>query len=61
MSHEDPDIEAPPADKLEAELVALGAEPPEPSGQLRGEITWQVIVSGVLVAVIMGARIRTWS
>lgn len=55
VSHEDQDIQAPPADKLEAELVALGAEPPEPPGSLRGEITWQVILSGVLVAVIMGS------
>ncbi|MBA3456683.1 MAG: OPT/YSL family transporter, partial [Deltaproteobacteria bacterium] len=54
MSHEDQDIEAPKADKLARELAALGAQPPRPDSELRGEITWPVVLAGLLVAVIMG-------
>ena len=54
MSHEDQDIEAPKAEKLKSELTALGAEPPRPDAELRGQITWQVVLAGMLVAVLMG-------
>src|SRR5204862_3588197 len=54
VSHEDQDIEAPEHGKLEKELSALGAEIPRLDSELRGEITWQVLVAGALVAVLMG-------
>jgi uncharacterized oligopeptide transporter (OPT) family protein len=54
VSHEDQDIEAPKSEKLASELAALGAQPPRPDSELRGEITWQVVFAGLLVAVIMG-------
>ncbi len=54
VSHEDQDIEAPKADKLARELAALGAQPTRPDAELRGDITWQVLVAGALVAVLMG-------
>lgn len=54
MSHEDQDVEAPEGKKLARELAALGAELPRLDSELRGEITWQVIVAGLLVAILMG-------
>ena len=39
---------------LERELSAVGAEVPAGDGELHGSITWQVIVAGALVAVLMG-------
>lgn len=54
VSHEDQDIEAPKAEKLASELTALGSQLPRLDSELRGQITWQVIVSGLLVAVLMG-------
>ncbi len=54
VSHEDQDIEAPKADKLATELAALGAQRPRTDSELRGSITWQVVLAGLLVAVIMG-------
>ncbi|MDQ3368137.1 MAG: OPT/YSL family transporter [Myxococcota bacterium] len=55
MSHEDQDIEVPTAAALKDELKALGAElPPGGITPLRGEITWQTVLCGVLVAAIMG-------
>ena len=54
VSHEDQDIEAPTSDKLQRELSALGADPRPLDSELHGKITWQVIVAGLLVAVIMG-------
>lgn len=54
VSHEDQDIEAPQQEQLASELSALGAQLPRLDSELRGKITWQVIVAGTLVAVIMG-------
>ncbi len=54
MSHEEPDIEVPERAKLEPALQQTGARVPAEPQDLRGEITWQVIVSGVIVAAIMG-------
>ena len=54
MSHEEPDLEAPPTARLEKGLLRLGAELPSPPGVLRGRITWQTIVAGLIVAAIMG-------
>jgi len=54
VSHEDQDIEAPKAEKLASGLTALGSQLPRLESELRGQITWQVIVAGMLVAVIMG-------
>ena len=53
MSHEEPDVELPKDQALKKELDALGGQPPPPT-ELRGEITWQAIVAGLIVAVIMG-------
>lgn len=39
---------------LERELSAVGGEPPVAPVTLRGDITWQAVVAGVLVAVLMG-------
>ena len=39
---------------LERELSAVGAEVPAGDGELHGSITWQVLVAGALVAVLMG-------
>ncbi len=62
MSHEDQDIEVPAAKLVRDELKQLGSDGPPPPGshhvplgELRGDITWQTIVSGLIVAVIMGA------
>src|SRR4051812_18750371 len=54
VSHEEPDLEVPPAAKLDKELSALGGGPPEQTPELRGDITWQAVVAGILVAVLMG-------
>lgn len=54
MSHEEPDLEVPAESKLEPALHRAGAELPPGAEELQGSITWQVIVSGVLVAIIMG-------
>ena len=62
VSHEDQDIEVPGAKLLKDELKALGSDGPPPEGAIlpleppptRGDITWQVIVAGVLVALLMG-------
>ena len=55
MSHEEPDIEVPEAGKLESALKATdGSTPSLDSRPLGGQITWQVVVSGILVAAIMG-------
>ena len=54
MSHEEPDIEVPERAKLEPALKETGARVPAEPPELRGEITWQVIVSGLIVAAIMG-------
>ncbi len=54
MSHEEPDLEVPDRAKLEPALQQTGAAVPGGVQELRGEITWQVVVSGLLVAVIMG-------
>jgi len=53
VSHEEPDVELPKDQALKKELDALGGQPPPPT-ELRGEITWQAIVAGLIVAVIMG-------
>ena len=52
MSHEEPDLEVPPPGKLEPALKQTRAAPERED--LRGKITWQVVVSGLLVAAIMG-------
>jgi uncharacterized oligopeptide transporter (OPT) family protein len=54
VSHEEPDVEVPKDKALKKELDALGGGLLPPPTELRGEITWQTIVAGVLVAVIMG-------
>lgn len=54
MSHEEPDLEVPEGAKLEPALREAGATVPPAAPELRGEITWQVIVSGLIVAAIMG-------
>lgn len=62
VSHEEPEVEVPDAKLLKDELKALGGDGPPPPGAIlpleppptRGDISWQVIVSGVLVAVLMG-------
>ncbi|MEO7092105.1 MAG: hypothetical protein ABI175_02565, partial [Polyangiales bacterium] len=62
MSHEDQDVEVPAAKLMKDELKAIGSDGPPPDGAIlpleppptRGEITWQVIVAGVFVAVLMG-------
>lgn len=61
MSHEEPDVEVPEAKLLNDELKALKGDGPPPPGAIlplepapRGDISWQVIVAGVLVAVLMG-------
>ncbi len=54
VSHEDQDIEAPKGDKLATELAALGAKLPPADADLRGDISWRVVLAGLLVAVIMG-------
>ncbi|MBL9015047.1 MAG: OPT/YSL family transporter [Myxococcales bacterium] len=61
MSHEEPDVEVPEAKLLKDELKALKGDGEPPLGAVlpleptpRGDITWQVIVAGVLVAVLMG-------
>jgi len=53
VSHEEQDVELPKDQALKKELDALGGLPPPPT-ELRGEITWQAIVAGLIVAVIMG-------
>jgi uncharacterized oligopeptide transporter (OPT) family protein len=53
VSHEEPDLDLPEATatKVGADLVeATSAPDPE----LRGDITWQVLVAGLIVAVLMG-------
>jgi uncharacterized oligopeptide transporter (OPT) family protein len=54
VSHEEQDIELPKDKALKKELDALGGEPPLTPVQLRGDITWQTIVAGILVAALMG-------
>jgi uncharacterized oligopeptide transporter (OPT) family protein len=61
VSHEEDDIEVPPAKAMKDELAALGADTPAPAdvhlvplSEMRGDITWQAIVAGILVAVLMG-------
>ncbi|HWO17160.1 MAG TPA: OPT family oligopeptide transporter [Kofleriaceae bacterium] len=54
MSHEEPDVEVPERAKLEPALKQTGARVPDAPHELRGEITWQVIISGLIVAAIMG-------
>ena len=61
VSHEDQDIEVPEAKLLKDELAATGAEGPPPAGahtvplgELRGDITWQAISAGIVVAILMG-------
>ncbi|MBA3393095.1 MAG: OPT/YSL family transporter [Deltaproteobacteria bacterium] len=54
MSHEEPDIELPKDKALARELDKLGAELPPGDGVLRGSITWQALLAGALVAVLMG-------
>lgn len=55
MTHEEHGLEVPKRDKMAAELDALGAErPPKPPGELRGVITWQAVLSAIVVAVLMG-------
>ncbi len=46
VSHEEPDLEVPPA--------SLGAAHPPPPLALQGNLTWQSIASGVVVAALMG-------
>ena len=53
VSHEEPDVELPKDKALKKELDALGGESPPPT-ELRGDITWQTIIAGLVVAVIMG-------
>ena len=52
MSHEEPDLELPKEKQLQKELVASGLPPP--TGEMHGEITWQSLLSGLIVAAIMG-------
>jgi uncharacterized oligopeptide transporter (OPT) family protein len=54
VSHEEPDVELPKDKALKKELDALGGEAPPPPTELRGDITWQTIVAGLVVATIMG-------
>ncbi len=50
MSHEEPDLQVPEQAKLGAALTQ-----PADEQHLQGEITWRVVVSGLIVATIMGA------
>ena len=54
VSHEEPDVEVPKDKALKKELDALGGGHAPPPAELRGEITWQAILAGLIVAVIMG-------
>lgn len=54
VSHEEPDVEVPKDKALKKELDALGGGHAPPPAELRGEITWQTILAGLIVAVIMG-------
>jgi uncharacterized oligopeptide transporter (OPT) family protein len=62
VSHEDQDIEVPNAKLLKDELKAIGGDGPPPPGAIlpleppptRGDITWQVLLAGLLVAILMG-------
>jgi uncharacterized oligopeptide transporter (OPT) family protein len=54
VSHEEPDIEVPEGGKLESALKATGGDPPPEPRRLAGAITWQVVISGILVAAIRG-------
>jgi putative OPT family oligopeptide transporter len=54
VSHEEPDIEVPESQRLQKELTALGATRPDAPVALQGNLTWQSIASGVLVAMLMG-------
>jgi uncharacterized oligopeptide transporter (OPT) family protein len=54
VSHEEPDLEMPKAEKLARELDALGGGTPPPVEHLGGKITWQTILSGLIVAGLMG-------
>ena len=48
VSHEEPDLEVPPA------TVVKDGMPPSRETELRGDVTWQTLVAGACVAVIMG-------
>ncbi len=59
-------LEVPEPSKLEPALKQAGNRSSggawtsgEP--ELRGKITWRVIVAGLVVAAIMGTAYRTWS
>jgi uncharacterized oligopeptide transporter (OPT) family protein len=65
VSHDEPDLEVPAAKLLKDELQALGSDGPPPPGatevpllerpgELKGELTWQSIAAGIVVAAIMG-------
>lgn len=65
VSHEDPDLEVPEAKLLKDELQTHGGDglpPPgttevpllERASDLKGRLTWQSIVAGLVVAAIMG-------
>jgi len=54
VSHEEPDLEVPEAAKLEPALRKAGGGIPAEEPTLHGKITWQVVVSGLIVAAIMG-------
>ncbi|HEY3805776.1 MAG TPA: OPT family oligopeptide transporter [Kofleriaceae bacterium] len=58
MSHEEPDIEVPEAKVAADHLAAMEHAGPPPPGAiklLQGEIDAPVVVSGILVAAVMGA------
>ena len=62
VSHEEPDVELPDATLLKDGLKAVGGDGPPPPGAtlpleppaLQGDITWQAVVAGILVAILMG-------
>jgi uncharacterized oligopeptide transporter (OPT) family protein len=54
VSHEEPDLEVPEPAKLEPALKQAGARIPSEEPPLHGKITWQVVVSGLVVAALMG-------
>ncbi|HEY4181688.1 MAG TPA: OPT family oligopeptide transporter [Kofleriaceae bacterium] len=53
VSHEEPDLDLPEATatKVGSDLTAATSAP---DPELRGDITWQVLVAGLFVAVLMG-------
>jgi uncharacterized oligopeptide transporter (OPT) family protein len=65
VSHDEPDLEVPAAKLVKDELQASGEGPPPPGatevpllerfGELKGHLSAQSIIAGIIVAAIMGA------